>query len=387
MNPNLNIMLKNFFESTTTKIVVALIGIIGTVVTIFGFLQNNEVLVAYEITANANVLDFNAEVSKLEVFFDSTNLKQTKKNLRIYTIKIINNGGKDLIKEFYDDNDPLGIRIKGGEIIENPEIIQSSNDYISRNLKIIQSVKNEFKFSQIILESKEFFTVKFLVLHNLDSIPVISPMGKIAGQRDIRINNSIDLKGENSFFARAFNGNIWIQLVRLFSYFFITLAVIIFIVFTISKIDDTVKEHHRENIINQFKQLKSYKYTKTDNVIFDYYQKNNLSYLQEIDTIIDDENELNNIYKSILKGLKNQEVFKSRKSDKINIEQNYDQETKDLIESAIKDGFIIKDIEKLIVNKQMKRTLARFLEFIESNDKFKKGITENIGVKIVEEEK
>lgn len=124
------------FENIALKTVITVMGLVGTAVTIFAFLQEKKVEIRYEIVSNTNVLDFNAEIGKLEVIYDSTNLKKSQENLRIYTVKIINNGNQNLLKEFYDENDPLGLQLSSGKIIEQPEVIQSSNDYLKRNVKI-----------------------------------------------------------------------------------------------------------------------------------------------------------------------------------------------------------------------------------------------------------
>lgn len=224
MNDN---YLNKFFESIALKTVITIIGLIGTIVTIYAFLQEKKVELRYEILSNTNVLDFNAEIGKLEVIYDSTNLKKSQENLRIYTVKIINNGNQNLLKEFYDENDPLGMQLNYGKIIEQPEIIQVSNDYLNRNVKIQVYDNKKINFSQVILESGEFYIIKILVLHKIDLIPEIVSYGKIAGQTNIQVTNSIGIKEELSFWKEVYDGSIWVQLLRMVSYFLIVLLIII----------------------------------------------------------------------------------------------------------------------------------------------------------------
>ena len=167
-----------FLDNYATKTIITLLGLVATFVTIYAFLQEKSVDLRYEIIANTNVLDFNADINKLEVSYDSTNLKKTGENLRIYTIKVVNNGEENIIKEFYDGNEPVGIKISSGKIIEQPEIIQSSNDYLKRNVKFTKNKKEDILFSKVIIESGEYFILKLLVLHHNDTIPQIKSFGK-----------------------------------------------------------------------------------------------------------------------------------------------------------------------------------------------------------------
>ena len=176
-----NNVINRILDSIVSKTFIALIGLVGAIVTIYAFLQEKSVDIRYEIIANTNVLDFNADISKLAVIYDSTNLKETNENLRIITVKIVNNGNQHLLKEYYDEKEPLGLKTSAGKVIERPEIIQTSNDYLKRNLEIQESTSgNHISFSQVILESGEFYIVKFLVLHKKTEEPQIMAFGKIA---------------------------------------------------------------------------------------------------------------------------------------------------------------------------------------------------------------
>lgn len=74
---------KNLFDNFASKSFITILGIVAAIITIYAFLQEKKVDLRYEIIANTNVLDFNADVCKLEVTYDSTNLKLTNENLII----------------------------------------------------------------------------------------------------------------------------------------------------------------------------------------------------------------------------------------------------------------------------------------------------------------
>jgi hypothetical protein len=362
--------LNRLLENIASKTALALLGVLGTGITIYAFFQKSEIDLRYEITANTNVLDFNADISKLEVFYDSTNLKQKKENLRIYTIKVINIGDKDIVKEFYDDNDPMGLVISSGKIIEKPEIIETSSDYIKRNLKLSRFNRDTVTFSQVIIESNEFFVLKILVLHGVDSLPQINSIGKVAGQKRIPVVNSADVKNqEPSFWIKTYQGNVWTQLVRLFSYFGLGVAIILIIVATSEMIDTRRKNKKMKNLIFEFKNLKTYEYTRMDDAIFDRYLDKDWHYLRNIRNLINDEAKLNGVYTEITNSLKSKEYRRYRRSSTLDFDLiGVDSWT--LVNEMISDGFVIKEADKLKINQSMKESLQKFIVFLKERKEF-----------------
>tara|TARA_B110000908_G_C10177984_1_gene414209 strand:+ start:88 stop:1230 length:1143 start_codon:yes stop_codon:yes gene_type:complete len=360
-------IIEKYFDNIAYKTLITLLGVIGAVVTIYAFLQEKKVDLRYEIIANTNVLDFNADISKLEVAYDSTNLKQTGENLRIYTVKIVNNGNENIIKEFYDENDLIGIKLSSGKIIEKPELIQSSNDYLKRNLHFKDYQKDKVIFSRVILESEEFFVVKLLVLHKKNEIPKIISFGKIAGQQTIDVVNSIDVKQELTFLKKTFYGNIWTQLLRLIVYLLIGFAIIGLLI-GLSDIIGNRKEKKRKNKnVSDFKNLKDYQYTRMDDAIFDRYLESKHKYigpyeLQKMSTLIDNEGKLNETYKELSEQVKSKEYKRYRKGG----------ENWSTINEMLNDGIVFKESETLSVNLAMKDTLEKFLNYLIVKGEFKR---------------
>src|SRR5258708_55373 len=171
-----------------TTIGVSTIGVIGTILTIYSvFFQEKRALLEYEIMSNSNVLDINANVSKLDISYNGSSLKSNNQNLRIFYIRVKNDGNENILKDYYDDNDPIGIKIHDGSIIELPEVITASNGYLAKNLKIKINSSNEISFSSLIIEPNQYYTFKLLVLYGLKSNPSLQSMGKIAGQNQIQV--------------------------------------------------------------------------------------------------------------------------------------------------------------------------------------------------------
>lgn len=368
-----NNVINRLLESVVSKTFIVLIGLAGAIVTIYAFLQDKTVDVRYEIIANTNVLDFNADISKLAVMYDSTNLKETKENLRIITVKIVNNGDQHLLKEYYDENEPLGLKISTGKIIEKPEIIQTSNDYLKRNLKIQEyNAGNQIGFSQVILESGEFYIVKFLILHKKNEIPKIISFGKIAGQRKITIVNAADVKTEQSFWVNTYEGNVWTQLLRLISYFLAGVLIIVIIIVISEQIDSKREKKRKRKILDDFKKLKTYEYTRMDDALFDRYRNDGSRNLKQMQNLLKDESELNETYKKISEELKSKEFRRYRRFQDEKLRLHYDGDSWSLIHEMINDGVIFKEQDTLKINQAMKDTLEKFLAFLKEKGEFKK---------------
>lgn len=363
-------IINKLFDNIASKTVITLLGLAAAGITIYAFLIDKKVELRYEIVANTNVLDFNADIGNLRVTYDSTNLKETNENLRIYTIKVVNNGEKDILKEYYDENDPLGLAINSGRIIERPEIIQTSSDYLNRNVKIENYTTEKISFSQVILESSEFYIIKLLVIHKTDVIPEINSFGKIAGQKVISVVNSIDVKEELNFWEKVYYGNIWVQLLRLISYFLVVVVIIIIIVAIGSNIDTVREKKRRRKMINDFKSIKKYEYTRMDDAIFDRYQKDGASSFRKMLILLSDEDELNRIYAKLSQELKSKEFRRYRRLDS-ETRILYERDDWSLINEMTNDGIIFRENSKLTINQAMYDTLNKFVEFLKENKEFK----------------
>ena len=358
----------NFFDKYNSRTFFTIFSLIGTLVTIYAYFIDQKIDLNYEIVANTNVLDFNADINKLEVKYDSTDLKQTKENLRIFTIKIINSGTKDILKELYDDNDLLGIKLTSGKIIEKPVIIKTSSDYLKRNLKVTNYDANKLNFAKVILESDDYFLIKLLVLHKKGIDPKIQSLGKIAGIKKIEVLTAIDVKEENSVIKKTFYGNVWVQILRLIAYFIITAFIIIGILLLAQIYEENNTKRKKNKVIKNFKKSNDYKYTKMDDAIFDRYKEHKFFNLTSINELITNEENLNEIYIQISEQLKNNTSKIIRIIDSKGEEKEYGTYDWKTINEMLNDGMIFKEHEVLKVNQIMKETLTKFIKYIYEND-------------------
>jgi hypothetical protein len=228
----------------------------------------------------------------------------------------------------------------------------------------------KLEFSQVIIESGEFFIIKFLVLHRTDSIPIILSFGKIAGQKLIDVVNSADVKEELTFWQRVYTGNTWVQILRLISYFLIVVVIIVVFVLIGSGIDDLRDKKRKIRNINEFKSLKTYQYTKMDDAIFDRYRKDGPYIFKKMQRLIKNDDELNVIHKELSEQLKSKEFRRYKRID-AGIRLRIDRDDWIVITEMTNDGIIFWEKNKLTVNQAMKDTIDKFVEFLNQNGEFK----------------
>ncbi len=331
-------------------------GLFGTVLGIYSFYADKNASLEYEILSNTNVLDINADITKLDVLYGSTSLKNTFGNLRIITLKIINNGSTDILKNQYDENDLPGLSIIKGKIIESPEIIETSNKYIKKNLKLLPSDTSTIKFSNIIIESNEYFIIKMLVIHKKNVTPEIKAFGKIAGQKEIRIKTSDITNKKESIWQETYAGSIWAQILRSLSYPSIIILFGILVGFSLEKIKEKLRGRKRARLIMSFKKQKNYLYSKSHDPIFEKYFVNGSFSFSAINRLLNNETKLNTIYEQLQNSLpESDRKVKAITEKRVQLE---------LIEEMIESGIIIKHAGSIIINQALKGVFIEFFEYL-----------------------
>ncbi len=344
-------------------ITLGLMGLIGSLASIYALISSQkEVSLQCDIISTTNVLDINTEISDLDILFKQSSLKKANKNLKLVIIKIKNDGTEDILKTFYDDKAPFGIKPLVGQIVEKPEIIETSNDYLKDNLDITIDSTGIIYFSNVIIDRKEQFTFKLLTLVDKGSEPKFEITGKIAG-----INGKIEIglfetQVELPFFKQVFLGDVWVQLIKSVIYFLIIAILIIIIAISSESISDRLKKKKRTKRIEDFKKSDNYVFHHIDSVIFEMYQREEDYRLMLIQEELKDITQLAEKYERLTEDLES-EKEKSDKRKGYTEEYYMIKEDLDDIKNFIDNGFILKTDEKFIVNETLKNTLDKFIKF------------------------
>lgn len=359
-------------------IIATFIGLVGASLTIYAFFfQERKIDLQYEIIANSNVLDIRAEVTKLDILYDGSSLKQRNQNLRIVNLRIINTGTEHILNTFYDDNDPLGFKLVDGEIIENPEVVDASNEYLKNNLAVTLDSTNLVRFSKVIIESREFFVLKLLILHKYEVNPGIIPVGKIAGVGRIALVNKIEVTETRSFWEEVFQGSLWAQIAKTFFYPLIALAVMITIGLLGSLgagIAMLIDKLRRKRLVKEFISTAGFRLTRMDEVILQRYKKDGAGVISAMNEHLREEKLLNERYQNWLKST---EKYNTDRHVPLHILTQTPTPPLvfiDVFNKMENDGVVTKEGNLLRINHAMKKTVDAFSSFLKDKGEVKKDL-------------
>lgn len=340
---------KNSFFEKLSKVLITSLGLIATVVTIYAFFFNEEKSnLEYQIISDVNVLDLKEDVSKLDIFYDSLSLKKADSNLKIYTIKLINNGNKEVLIEHFDERSPLGIDVKNGKIVEKPELIECSNKYLRDYFRTNLINNKKLEFNKLIFEPNEFLIFKFLVLHDRKDKPLLLTLGKIAGQKTIKISKVNTLKNQDNFIEVLFYGNILIHIIRAILFLILWVVIFIVLVYFFNKMNNFKNSKKRKKIVEDFKQKNDYNFQAIHNIIFDRYIREGDMFIYEYGKIIlAKNNSITILNENII------EIFK-----------NYSLGQNDIIDNMISEGYLLFKKNTLKFNESLVVTLMMFYQFL-----------------------
>ena len=167
----------------------------------------------YEIVRETDVLDVRTPVEDLKITFQNEDIQGEKLNLRIYAMRVINNGEVDILQTQFDQDQAWGLQVIGGRVIE-ARPIEASSSYLNDKTNPRVLGENIVQFDQAIVEKGQFFAFNMLVFHAKDVTPEIFALGKIAGIDEIVVTRvPVAVEGPG-FLSDLFGGNWAVQLVR-----------------------------------------------------------------------------------------------------------------------------------------------------------------------------
>lgn len=138
----------------------------------------------YYLKETFNVISFKKDVDNLEVFFNGENIKKNSLNLKIYKLRLRNDGDKEIEEPAYANEIPFGIEVLNGKIVSFN--CNSPSKYINQNIKARLN-SNKILLNKIIFEKNEFANIEILVIHKVNKEPKLVALGKIAGIDNIEI--------------------------------------------------------------------------------------------------------------------------------------------------------------------------------------------------------
>jgi hypothetical protein len=265
----------------------------GAIALYTSFFQNHKPNLQFVIENRTPVLDLNKDIKELDILYKGINIKKRKENLSIITIKIINNGESTILEGSYDKKSPLKININAAKIVETPQLITTSNNYLKTRVNILVDSSGSVILPNVILEKQQYYSISVLLLHNSETLPTLSTSGKIAGQ----INTFDLLENESpytnlNFIQQMQYGSIWVHLARIMCYIFFLMIVSGSIVFPISYYSDIYIKSKKKRRVKKYKLKKNLGSSIETDFIFDTYLEYNYNFLERLQVLIIDEDNL-----------------------------------------------------------------------------------------------
>ncbi len=274
--------------------------IFGGIAIYTSFLQDKNPKLEFIVETKTSVLDLKEDIKNLDILYKGINIKKQDKNLSIVTISILNNSDVNILKGFYDDLSPVKIVVENADIVDKPQVISTSNQYLKENVKVHIDSTGCIYLPKLILEGQESFSISLLLLHKNGVEPKILAHGKIAGQRNgIQVKTTYQQKSELDFWDKLLFGNIWVHLVRFLGYLFSVIILALAIVIPTVLLSEFISESRKKNRVKNYKSKKGIENSPETDAVFDLYLYNSLDVLVRCQKLLANESRLKVTLRSI----------------------------------------------------------------------------------------
>jgi len=359
-------MLRKLDRKFALGFILAIFGAAYLVYTIF--ITDKYPQIYFDVLTNTTVLDIKEDLPTLKIIFEGLNIKEQNLSLRIISVKVSNDSSQHIRKVDYDTEDPIGFRVQPGQIIKT-KLVDTSNEYLAKNLTFSYPTNNLIHFKNVIFDARQFFVIKLLVLYPSNQTPTVSPVGHIAGMKNILVRESYKDFGRVSFWAKALAGSLHIQLFRMVAYFLFFILVALALLIPASLIDERLRKRKQEHVVKEFKETMGVQLNESDEYLFKTYMTDGVWVLLSMQCLAVNQETLN---KALSAYREWQKI-----PHEIRTEAEYGLYAPDIfrasfsyavykIEDLISAGFIKINGESGTVDPHMRGTLDRFALFLKN---------------------
>ena len=181
------------------------------------YLKKDNPNLEFEIISENSLFYTDESIPQIRILVDSTDLTEQNKNISVYSIKIANNGAKNISLYDYDTGD-FGMRIQNGQLIDEPSLVECSSDYLKDKLSTVfaRHSDSSIVIPHVIMNIEDYYILHFCVLHDQSTLPTFECFGQIVGQKKISVVNHSNSNQNN--WQKAIRGSFFVQLHRLCIY-------------------------------------------------------------------------------------------------------------------------------------------------------------------------
>lgn len=312
------------------------------------------------IISSSGVFSVHDDMARLDILLNGVNIREKKETLSLIILDVLNSGGASILKGSYDEHEPLGLEIRNGSVVK-AEIVKTTSDYLSRNVRELNISTNRILFAPVIIEPNEGFSAKILVLHDEGVMPNLVALGKVASVRKIEMVQASQLPPEPPFWKRVVAGNILVHLARAAAYAVVLIAIVLLIVVPASFLSDRNAKRKRERAVDDFQKFSGIDTNPKSIFTFSKYVDNGAWYVSDLNNLLRWPKQLlpsiRKIHSAPVESDPEWEVM-----DQYSPRRHKHRMALDLLRS----GFVKYEDGKLTIDEEMQRILGMFVAFLKS---------------------
>ncbi|MBI3123262.1 MAG: hypothetical protein HYZ10_02540 [Ignavibacteriales bacterium] len=214
----------------------------------------------------------------MKITYGEKEITKNNQSIQLMLIRVTNVGNDAVMKSYYDENDLIGFKVNTGKILK-AELINASSNYLKNNITVELKSDHEIRFLPVIIEKKESFVVKVLLLYEIHNNPTIIPVGKIAKSSYIELVNENNLSKGKNFWDTTFGGNLLIHFIRLLTYLLSPIIFMAFYFIVQEKVSVLVYKRQRKSNVAAYTLLNSVPYNRKFEQILESYVDYGIDYL------------------------------------------------------------------------------------------------------------
>jgi hypothetical protein len=346
--------------------------ILGGVAIYTAFFMDRNPHLRFTLNSLLGVYSIREEIDKLEIIYDGMNIREQNQMLSVMSFTVMNTGRQHITTMMYDYRSLLGFKLDGGSILK-AEIIDATKSYLLKNISISFSDKQTVNFWPIIIDSGESFTIKILILHGSSETPQITPLGKIAGVKEIELIPLPVEESEMTFTQQLLTGKLLLKPVKVLGIIFAAAFIILIGGVIMGFISSKLEEQKNSKHVRDFKSVSDISLNAQDDFIFETYISYSAMFTR-INQLMSSPKKFERYIYRFLEYQKNKDQYKAK--IKMGFFHPYA-----VIGRLIKSGFLVKNEDEITINPHMENTFKQFVKFLEG-----RGVTFAGGLNVIKNE-
>lgn len=173
---------------------VGFLGVVGVAITLIAYFFPGAPAVEYLVVKKVDVFDVRTSVDDLRILFRDDDIQKKNENLRIYTVRVVNNGNVGFTPGDFDQTEKWGLKISEGRIART-SLPRTNSDYLNRAVQIRVIQDDSVDFSTFIFDKNESFEFDLIVIHVRGVEPKLASKGKLKDVKVIPVTNVAEEQG------------------------------------------------------------------------------------------------------------------------------------------------------------------------------------------------